>query len=170
VIRTRRHRSPGLILLALAVSITAEGAAVVGYEVTRPIPNPTLTIHLDDAASSWDYEITAQPANATSVKVEGPKGFKVAHDLIKTSGTLEHHLGISIEVLARYFSMSAVIGQDRYCETLVFSRELIVTDDKVPVCCCVFGEYRDNTYTARNVCKRRLQLLNALKGILDITH
>ncbi|HEX7836132.1 MAG TPA: hypothetical protein VF469_01650, partial [Kofleriaceae bacterium] len=73
----RRYRSPGLILLALAVSITAEGAAVVVYEVTRPIPNPTLTIHLDDAASSWDYEITAQPADATSVKIDGPKGFKV---------------------------------------------------------------------------------------------
>jgi TonB-like protein len=66
-----------LILLGLAVSITAQGAAVVGYELSRPTPRPKLTIRLDDAASSWDYEVTTQQASATALKVVGPAGFKV---------------------------------------------------------------------------------------------
>ena len=49
----------------------------MGYELTRTPANPTLTIRLDDAASSWDYELAEQPAAATLVKVEGPTGFKV---------------------------------------------------------------------------------------------
>ena len=32
---------------ALAISATAQGAAFVAYEFTRPIPNPVLTIHMD---------------------------------------------------------------------------------------------------------------------------
>src|SRR5512132_4137374 len=77
VIRLRRYRSPGLLLLALGISITAQGAAVVGYTLTRPEPRPTLTVRLDDAASSWDYQISDKPAASTAVKVEGPKGFKL---------------------------------------------------------------------------------------------
>ncbi|TMQ07012.1 MAG: hypothetical protein E6J90_44625 [Deltaproteobacteria bacterium] len=77
MIRTRRYRSPGLLFLALAVSITAQSAAVVGYTLTRPIPPPTLTIRLDDAATSWEYDVTSHPAAATAVKVDAPRGFKV---------------------------------------------------------------------------------------------
>jgi outer membrane biosynthesis protein TonB len=53
---------------------------VVGYELTRPIPKPILTIRLDEAAASWDYEVNNQddPAPRPAVKVMGPKGFKVA--------------------------------------------------------------------------------------------
>jgi TonB family protein len=65
------------MFLALAVSITAQGAAVVGYTVTRPPRLPTLTIRLDDAATSWEYEITSHPAAAAAVKVDAPKGFKL---------------------------------------------------------------------------------------------
>src|SRR5215475_14303980 len=77
VIRLRRYRSPGLLILALGISITAQGAAVVGYTLTRPVPKPTLTIHLGDAATSWDYEISDHPADAATVRVDGPKGFKL---------------------------------------------------------------------------------------------
>jgi TonB family protein len=75
--RSRRYRSPGLIILALALSITAQGAAVIGYAVTRPTPQPVLTLRLDDAASSWDYGVTHQDAATAALKVDGPKGFKV---------------------------------------------------------------------------------------------
>ncbi|MEO7731643.1 MAG: hypothetical protein ABIY55_11765, partial [Kofleriaceae bacterium] len=47
---------------------------------TRPTPKPLLTIRLDDAASSWDYDVNAHeagPAGSTAVKVTGPAGFKV---------------------------------------------------------------------------------------------
>ena len=47
--RSRRYRMPGLIIPALAISVTAQSAVVIGYELTRPIPNPILTIRLDDA-------------------------------------------------------------------------------------------------------------------------
>jgi TonB family protein len=52
---------------------------VVGYELTRPIPKPILTIRLDDAAASWDYDVTNQAGTGARpvVKVTGPKGFKV---------------------------------------------------------------------------------------------
>jgi outer membrane biosynthesis protein TonB len=73
----RRYRSPGLIIPALAFSVTAQSAAVVGYALTRPVHRPLLTIHLDDAASSWDYEVSAHDAASTALSVTGPKGFKV---------------------------------------------------------------------------------------------
>jgi TonB family protein len=76
--RFRRYRSPGLIIPALAFSVTAQGAAVVGYAVTRPTPKPMLTIRLDEAASSWDYEVTTTDTVSTALKVTGPEGFKVA--------------------------------------------------------------------------------------------
>ncbi len=65
------------MFLALGISITAQGAAVFGYVVTRPAPRPTLTVLLGEAASSWDFEISEHPAPAAAVRVDGPKGFKV---------------------------------------------------------------------------------------------
>lgn len=63
---------------------------MIGYELTRPIPSPVLTIRLGEAASSWDYEVITydEPQGedadkvgvarkATAVKVTGPEGFKV---------------------------------------------------------------------------------------------
>jgi Gram-negative bacterial TonB protein C-terminal len=66
-----------LIFLGLACSITAQGAAVVGYVATRPVPQPVLTIRLGDAASSWDFEVASQDAADTAVSVVGPRGWKV---------------------------------------------------------------------------------------------
>jgi len=63
------------MFLALGISITAQGAAVVGYVVTRPTPRPTLTIHLGDAASSWDYDVIAReagPTSSTTIKITSP--------------------------------------------------------------------------------------------------
>jgi hypothetical protein len=79
--RLRRYRSPGLIIPALAISVTAQGAAIVGYELMRPIPKPVLTIRLDEAASSWDFEVIShvdEAKPATAISVTGPKGFKVS--------------------------------------------------------------------------------------------
>jgi len=52
---------------------------VIGYELTRPIPKPILTIRLDDAASSWDYSVSQQddPSAKPAIRVTGPAGFKV---------------------------------------------------------------------------------------------
>jgi TonB family protein len=78
--RTRRYRRPGLIIPALALSVTAQSAALIGYELIRPIPRPILTIRLDDAASSWDYSVTPHddPTPRPAIRVTGPTGFKVA--------------------------------------------------------------------------------------------
>jgi hypothetical protein len=53
---------------------------VIGYELTRPIPKPILTIRLDDAAASWDYEVTNQDGTGSrpAIKVTGATGVKVA--------------------------------------------------------------------------------------------
>jgi len=75
--RVRRYRSPGLFIPALACSLTAQGAAVYGYAVTRPTPQPRLTIRLDEAASSWDYGVTHEDAASAALEVSGPKGFRV---------------------------------------------------------------------------------------------
>jgi TonB family protein len=61
----------------LFFSVTAQGGAIVGYTVTRPIPQPVLTLRLDDAASSWDFAVVNQDAEATALKVSGSEGFKV---------------------------------------------------------------------------------------------
>ncbi|HEX3482529.1 MAG TPA: TonB family protein [Kofleriaceae bacterium] len=95
----RRYRSPGVLLLALGISLTAQGAAVVGYVVTRPPPKPTLTIHLGDAASSWDYELTEQPAAAAAVRVDGPKGFRVT--LTTPAGEMVGAMSQPIEISER---------------------------------------------------------------------
>jgi outer membrane biosynthesis protein TonB len=76
VVRSRRYRSPGF-LLALGISITAQGAAVVGYVTTRPSPKPTLIVRLGEAAAAWDYEITEQAAAAASIRVDGPADYKL---------------------------------------------------------------------------------------------
>ena len=96
MVRLRRYRSPGVLFLALGVSITAQGAAVVGYTLTRPAPRPTLSVNLGDAASSWDFEITDHPAKATSVRVDGPKGFKLM--LATPAGEMAGAMGQSIEL------------------------------------------------------------------------
>lgn len=77
MVRLRRYRSPGLIFLALGISVTAQSAAVVGYAITRPPHRPMLTVRLGDAASNWDFEITEQEAATAAVRVDGPKGFKL---------------------------------------------------------------------------------------------
>ncbi|HET7506670.1 MAG TPA: energy transducer TonB [Kofleriaceae bacterium] len=46
--------------------------------MTRPTPQPYLTIRLGDAASSWEYYVSAKDAPATALEVTGPPGFKVA--------------------------------------------------------------------------------------------
>ena len=51
VARTRAYRSRWLWIPAVAISATAQGTAIITYAVTRPIPKPSLTIRLDDAAS-----------------------------------------------------------------------------------------------------------------------
>ena len=56
--RSRRYRSPAVPFLAVAVSVTAQGAALVTFSATRPVPLPVLSIRLDDGASQWEYEIT----------------------------------------------------------------------------------------------------------------
>ncbi|HEX4419477.1 MAG TPA: energy transducer TonB [Kofleriaceae bacterium] len=77
IVRSRRYRSPGLLVLALGISVTAQTGAVIGYELTRPVPRPVLTIRLDDSASSWDFAVSSHDAAATALSVTGPEGFKV---------------------------------------------------------------------------------------------
>ena len=43
----RRYRQSWILVPALAISATAQGAVFVAYEFTRPIPEPVLTIHMD---------------------------------------------------------------------------------------------------------------------------
>src|SRR5262249_33706279 len=93
--RLRRYRSQGLII-PLAISVTAQGAALIGYEFVRPIPKPILTIRLDDAAPSWEFDIASHDDPATAVKVSGPKGFKVT--LSTAAGELVGQLPQRFEV------------------------------------------------------------------------
>jgi hypothetical protein len=76
-----------LFLPAAAVSLTAQAAAIYTYEATRPIPLPVLTLRLDDAAATWDFELGVRDeAQATSLDIVAPKDFKIA---VRTSdGTL----------------------------------------------------------------------------------
>jgi len=64
-------------VLAFGFSVLAEGAALVAYTVTRPTPRPTLSIHLDDSASSWDFELGTADSPSAALRVDGAKGFKV---------------------------------------------------------------------------------------------
>jgi TonB family protein len=77
VARTRAYRSRWLWIPAVAASLTAQGAAVVVYQATRPIPKPYLTIRLDDAAVSWDYAVDTRVAETTALVVHPPKGAKI---------------------------------------------------------------------------------------------
>ena len=54
---TRAYRSQWLWVPAVVISASAQGAAYVAYEVSRPEPKPQLTIRLDEAASSWDFDV-----------------------------------------------------------------------------------------------------------------
>ncbi len=68
------------------MSLTAQGAAIYTYEATRPIPLPVLTLRLDDAAASWDFELGVRDEQTTSLDIVAPKDFKIA---VRTSdGTL----------------------------------------------------------------------------------
>ena len=51
---------------------------LVTYAVTRPIPKPMLSIRLDDAASSWEFDSVTHESASAALKVNGAKGFKVA--------------------------------------------------------------------------------------------
>jgi len=65
-------------LLAAALSVTAQGGALITFIATRPVPRPVLSIRLDDAASQWEYEITDRPGATAAIKVAGAAGLKVA--------------------------------------------------------------------------------------------
>jgi TonB family protein len=75
--RSRRYRSPGILFLALGISITAQSAAVVGYALTRPTPLPVVSIRLGESASGWDYSVSTHDSPSTALKITGPAGFKV---------------------------------------------------------------------------------------------
>ena len=76
--RPRRYRNRWLILPAAAVSLTAQGAAIYTYEATRPTPLPVLTLRLDAAAASWDFELGVRDEQTTSLDVVAPKDFKIS--------------------------------------------------------------------------------------------
>ncbi|HEY0251227.1 MAG TPA: energy transducer TonB, partial [Kofleriaceae bacterium] len=79
--RFRAYRSSWLWIPAIVVSGIAQSAAVVAYTATRPTPRPFLTIHLDDAAASWDANVLVQDRGAgkTTLKVVSGEaaGFKI---------------------------------------------------------------------------------------------
>ncbi|HTR54043.1 MAG TPA: TonB family protein [Kofleriaceae bacterium] len=62
------------------MSATSQSAALVVYEVTRPVPKPQLTIRLDDSAASWDYDVGRQTAATRAIAVTVPKDFQLAID------------------------------------------------------------------------------------------
>jgi outer membrane biosynthesis protein TonB len=80
----------------------------LAYELTRPTPQPLLTIRLDEAASSWDYEVTDQEAASAALEVSGPKGFKV---------TLTMPAGEIVGVLPQRFELPDRDGDARVTVT-----------------------------------------------------
>jgi TonB family protein len=78
VARTRRYRSSWLLGPAVAISATAQGAAILAYEHSRTPPKPYLTIHLGEGGSSWDYDVGEKPADSTTIAIGAPAGFKVS--------------------------------------------------------------------------------------------
>jgi len=50
-------------------SLTAQGAAVTVYYVTRPTPKPALTIRLGDAAASWSLDVATSKDAGTGLIV-----------------------------------------------------------------------------------------------------
>jgi TonB family protein len=119
--RLRRYRSPGLIIPALAISVAAQAAALFGYQASRPIPQPVLTIRLDDAASSWDFEVASHEDATTALRVDGPKGFRV---------TLSTPAGELVGTLPQRFELSERTSDARVTVTApdgaVWTRKLQV--------------------------------------------
>jgi TonB family protein len=100
VARTRAYRSPWLWVPAAAISLTAQGAAVLTYEVTRPTPKPLLTVRLTDGASSWDFNGTdTKPSEKTSLVVVAGEKDKIEVDT--DAGKLEAASGQQILLPAR---------------------------------------------------------------------
>src|SRR5438105_3901443 len=88
VARARAYRSRWLWVPAVAISASAQGTAVVAYEATRSPPKPLLTIRLDDAAASWDFDVTRVASRTPALTVDAPKDFEIAVDgMAVTSGT-----------------------------------------------------------------------------------
>ncbi|HEY0191213.1 MAG TPA: energy transducer TonB [Kofleriaceae bacterium] len=54
---------------------------MLGYEVTRPVPQPTLAIRLGESASSWDFAVDGRDAASSSLKIVGTEGLKVVMSL-----------------------------------------------------------------------------------------
>jgi len=81
VARTRAYRSLWRWVPAVAFAGVAQAAAMVTYQVTLPVPKPFVTVHLDDAAASWDSDtvIHDRDDGKTSLKVVGASisGFKL---------------------------------------------------------------------------------------------
>jgi hypothetical protein len=87
VARNRAYRSRWLWLPAAAVSLVAQGAGVLTYEATRPVPKPLLTLRITDGAAEWDFSgIDAKPAAKTSLTVVAGEKDKI--ELATTSGTI----------------------------------------------------------------------------------
>jgi outer membrane biosynthesis protein TonB len=109
---SRRYRGPGILALALAISVTAQTGVLVGYEFTRPTPKPILTVRLDDAASSWDYEVSYHDAPSTSLNVTGPAGLKVTLGLPagELAGVLPQKFQIPDSVKDARVTVTAVDG------------------------------------------------------------
>ena len=60
----------------------AQGTAFITYEISRPTPQPFLTIRLDEAAAAWDFQtsLVERDDNATSLKIvsASASGFKIS--------------------------------------------------------------------------------------------
>jgi hypothetical protein len=78
VVRTRAYRSRWLWIPAALASATAQGTAIITYEVTRPTPQPSLTIRLGDAAASWDTSVDVRAGMASAITVHVAPEFTVA--------------------------------------------------------------------------------------------
>ncbi len=81
VARTRAYRSMWRWVPAIAISGVAQATAMLTYDATRPPILPFVTIHLDDAAASWDSEtLVREREGKTTLKLVGASisGFKLA--------------------------------------------------------------------------------------------
>ena len=88
VARARAYRSRWLWVPAVAISATAQSTAILAYQATRTPPKPLLTIRLDDAGASWDYELNRTPSKTPALTVNTPGDFGITVEgLAVTSGT-----------------------------------------------------------------------------------
>lgn len=100
VARTRAYRSRWLWAPAVAVSLTAQGAAVLTYEVTRPVPKPVLTVRLTDGAASWAFGgIDSKASDRTSLVVDAGEKDKI--EVETDAGKLQAAPGQQILLPAR---------------------------------------------------------------------